>query len=76
MRPRTSEERHTYTMILDEDQADKIKRLQKSLGVSTQAAVFRYALSLLDRAIEARENGDKLLVANDERERELILPGV
>ena len=69
--------RKTFTVSIDARLDEALDQLRASLGKSSRADVFRLAVTLLKLADEARQRGQKLVIADhDDRViKEILLPG-
>jgi metal-responsive CopG/Arc/MetJ family transcriptional regulator len=76
-RPSTGQARKTFTVSIDARLDQALDELRASLGKSSRADVFRLAITLLKLADEARQRGQKLVIADqDDRVlKEILLPG-
>jgi hypothetical protein len=76
-RPATGQARKTFTASIDVRLDQALDELRSSLGKSSRADVFRLAITLLKLADEARQRGQKLVIADqDDRViKEILLPG-
>src|SRR5262245_37898371 len=75
-RPDTSQARKTFTVSIDARLDKALDELRESLGKSSRADVFRLAITLLKVADEARQRGQKLVIADQEDRviKEILLP--
>jgi len=73
----TDQTRKTFTVSIDARLDQALDDLRASLGKSSRADVFRLAITLLKLADEARQRGQKLVIADqDDRViKEILLPG-
>jgi metal-responsive CopG/Arc/MetJ family transcriptional regulator len=73
----TDQTRKTFTVSIDARLDKALDDLRASLGKSSRADVFRLAITLLKLADEARQRGQKLVIADqDDRVlKEILLPG-
>ena len=73
----TDQTRKTFTVSIDARLDKALDELRASLGKSSRADVFRLAITLLKLADEARQRGQKLVIADqDDRViKEILLPG-
>jgi metal-responsive CopG/Arc/MetJ family transcriptional regulator len=73
----TEQTRKTFTVSIDARLDRALDELRTSLGKSSRADVFRLAITLLKLADEARQRGQKLVIADqDDRViKEILLPG-
>jgi metal-responsive CopG/Arc/MetJ family transcriptional regulator len=73
----TDQTRKTFTVSIDARLDRALDDLRASLGKSSRADVFRLAITLLKLADEARQRGQKLVIADqDDRViKEILLPG-
>ncbi len=73
----TDHTRKTFTVSIDARLDKALDDLRASLGKSSRADVFRLAITLLKLADEARQRGQKLVIADqDDRVlKEILLPG-
>jgi len=75
-RPDSSQARKTFTVSIDARLDRALDELRASLGKSSRADVFRLAITLLKVADEARQRGQKLVIADQEDRvlKEILLP--
>ena len=76
-RPATGQAKKTFTVSIDARLDRALDELRASLGKSSRADVFRLAITLLKLAEEARQRGQKLVIADQEDRvlKEILLPG-
>ena len=76
-RPDTGQARKTFTVSIDGRLDQALDELRSSLGKSSRADVFRLAITLLKLADEARQRGQKLVIADQDDHvlKEILLPG-
>jgi metal-responsive CopG/Arc/MetJ family transcriptional regulator len=76
-RPDTGQVRKTFTVSIDARLDHALDELRSSLGKSSRADVFRLAITLLKLADEARQRGQKLVIADQDDKvlKEILLPG-
>jgi metal-responsive CopG/Arc/MetJ family transcriptional regulator len=72
-----SQAKKTFTVSIDARLDQALDELRTSLGKSSRADVFRLAITLLKLADEARQRGQKLVIADKEDHvlKEILLPG-
>ena len=64
-----------YTLLLEEDAAMTVERLQTVHGLRSRAAVFDLAITLLDWAANSRSSGFRIGRVNDDGNfQELLVP--
>ena len=75
--PETGQARKTFTVSIDSRLDQALDELRSSLGKTSRADVFRLAITLLKLAEEARQRGQKLVIADqdDRVVKEILLPG-
>jgi metal-responsive CopG/Arc/MetJ family transcriptional regulator len=75
--PEISQARKTFTVSIDSRLDQALDELRASLGKTSRADVFRLAITLLKLAEEARQRGQKLVIADQEDRvvKEILLPG-
>jgi metal-responsive CopG/Arc/MetJ family transcriptional regulator len=76
-RAESDQAKKTFTVSIDARLDRALDELRASLGKSSRADVFRLAITLLKLADEARQRGQKLVIADqDDRVlKEILLPG-
>lgn len=66
-----------FTVQIDDKLDHLLDQMKESLGKTSRAEVFRLGLALLKMAIEARDRGEKIAIANSEDRvvKEILIPG-